>query len=351
MREALGLAQNGVGRTAPNPPVGCLVVQDGTVVGRGFHPKAGAPHAEIFALREAGERASGSAVYVTLEPCSHHGRTPPCADALIGAGVHRVVMATLDPNPAVSGRGVEKLRAAGIAVDVGVLEEEAVRQQSGFRSLVTWGRPWVALKYAMTLDGKVATLSGDSRWVTGEGARALVHRWRNELDAIAVGSGTALADQPALTTRGVDGGRDPVRVVFDRRGRADPGAAVLGPGSILVTGIETASALHEVRGTHVLRADSAGEALTALGTLGLSTLLLEGGPALVGTFLEADLVDEVRVFIAPKVLGAGRAPLDAPTPMLMTHARDLIDLQVQQVGPDVLISGLLHAIPSLERSF
>ncbi|WP_407543425.1 bifunctional diaminohydroxyphosphoribosylaminopyrimidine deaminase/5-amino-6-(5-phosphoribosylamino)uracil reductase RibD (plasmid) [Deinococcus radiomollis] len=350
MREALILAQRGVGRTAPNPPVGCVMVQGGTVVGRGFHLKAGEPHAEVFALREAGERARGSTVYVTLEPCSHHGQTPPCADALIGAGIHRVVVATLDPNPAVSGRGVEKLRAAGIAVDVGILADEAVIQQAGFRSLVTWGRPWVVLKYAMTLDGKVATLSGDSRWVTGEAARTLVHHWRNELDAIAVGSGTVLADRPSLTTRNIDGGRNPVRVVFDRRGRTDPGAAVLGLGSILITGVETASEPHEARGTRVLRASSVQDALPLLGSLGLSTLLLEGGPALIDAFLEADLIDEVRVFVAPKLLGAGQSPLGAPSPKLMKQALDLSDSQVQQVGPDVLIQGRLHAIPTLERS-
>ena len=173
MREALALAQRSVGRTAPNPAVGCVVVQGGAVVGRGFHPKAGEAHAEIFALREAGERARGSTVYVTLEPCSHHGRTPPCVDALIAAGVDRVVVAALDPNPLVGGKGIDRLRQAGITVEIGVLQEDATVQQAGFRSLVTRGRPWVVLKYAMTLDGKVATVGGDSRWVTGEAANYL----------------------------------------------------------------------------------------------------------------------------------------------------------------------------------
>ena len=350
MREALVLAQRGVGRTAPNPTVGCVIVQSGAVVGRGFHPKAGEPHAEVFALREAGERARGSTAYVTLEPCSHHGRTPPCVDALIAAGVARVVVAALDPNPLVGGKGVEQLRAASIKVDVGVLNDEAIAQQAGFRSLVTRGRPWVVLKYAMTLDGKVATVGGDSRWVTGEAARALVHQWRNELDVIAVGSGTVLADGPALTTRGIEHGRNPVRVVFDRRGRTDPGSPTLGPGSVLVTSDATSAAPYADQGVRVLRASSVQEALPLLGSLGLSTLLLEGGPGLVGAFLEAGLIDEVRAFVAPKLLGAGRSPTDAPTPRLMSQTLDLTDLQVRQVGPDVLIQGRLQAIPTLERS-
>ena len=350
MREALVLAQKGLGRTAPNPPVGCVVVQNGTVVGRGFHPKAGEPHAEIFALREAGERARGSTVYVTLEPCSHHGRTPPCVDALIAAGVARVVVAALDPNPLVGGKGIDRLQQAEIAVENGILQEDATAQQAGFRSLVTRGRPWVVLKYAMTLDGKVATVGGDSRWVTGEAARTLVHSWRDELDAIAVGSGTVLADGPALTTRGIEHGRNPVRVVFDRRGRTDPGSPTLGPGSVLVTSDATSAAPYTDQGVRVLRASSVQEALPLIGSLGLSTLLLEGGPALVGAFLEAGLIDEVRAFVAPKLLGAGQSPLGAPTPTLMSQTLDLTDLQVRQVGSDVLIQGRLHAIPTLERS-
>lgn len=350
MREALVLAQRGVGRTAPNPPVGCVVVQGGTVIGRGFHPKAGEPHAEIFALREAGERARGSTAYVTLEPCSHHGRTPPCVDALIATGVARVVVAALDPNPLVGGKGIERLQQAGIAVETGVLQEDANAQQAGFRSLVIRGRPWVVLKYAMTLDGKIATVGGDSRWVTGEAARALVHSWRDELDAIAVGSGTALADRPALTTRGIEHGRNPVRVVFDRRGRTDPDSPTLGTGSVLVTSDATSAGPYVDQGVRVFRASSVQEALPLLGSLGLSSLLLEGGPALVGAFLEAGLIDEVRAFVAPKLLGAGQSPLGAPTLKLMNQALGLTDLQVRQVGPDVLIQGRMHAIPTLERS-
>lgn len=309
MRAALGQAARGLGRTSPNPSVGCVVVREGEIVGRGFHPKAGEPHAEVFALREAAERARGATAYVTLEPCSHFGRTPPCADALIAAGVRRVVVAALDPNPRVAGRGVRKLREADIEVSVGVLQDEAARQQAGFRSLITRARPWTVLKYAMTLDGTIATRSGDSRWVSSEEARTLVHRWRDELDAVAVGAQTVLTDDPQLTTRGVPGGRDARRVVFDRRGRVPAAARTLGPGSVLVTSAQTDPRPFEAYGTTVIAHEDLPGALRALGELDIASVLLEGGPVLAGAFLEADLVDEVRVFVAPKLLGAGQSPL------------------------------------------
>lgn len=351
MREALNEAARGLGRTAPNPPVGCVIVSGGQIVGRGFHPEAGESHAEVFALRAAGEWARGAAAYVTLEPCSHFGRTPPCADALIAAGVARVVIAALDPNPRVAGRGAEKLRAAGIDVKVGVLEGEAGAQQAGFRSLIARGRPWVVLKYAMTLDGRVATRSGDSRWVSGEAARALVHRWRNELDAVAVGAQTVLADDPQLTTRGVPGGRDARRVVFDRRGRVPPNARALGEGSILVTSPETDPAPYAARGVTVVGEVELPPALSRLGTLGVSSVLLEGGPTLAGAFLAAGLVDEVRAFVAPKLLGAGIGPLGGPTRGRMAQAPDLRNVTVEQVGPDVLLRGLLSEVPRLGETF
>lgn len=347
MREALALAARALGRTAPNPAVGCVLVRDGQPVGRGFHPEAGAPHAEIFALREAGERARGATAYVTLEPCAHHGRTPPCADALIRAEVGRVVIAALDPNPLVAGQGRQRLLAAGIPVTTGVLEAEALRQQAGFRSRVSRGRPWTVLKYAMTLDGKVAAPNGHSRWVTGEAARARVHRWRDELDAIAVGSGTVLADDPALTTRGIPGGRDPRRVVFDRRGRVPATARALGTGSILVTAPQTPPEPYAARGVTVLPAPDLASALRGLGELGINSLLLEGGPRLAGAFVEADMVDEVRVFVAPKLLGAGLSPLDRPTLEALHLARPLQQVSTEQLGTDILIQGLLHDIPTL----
>ncbi|WP_412028321.1 bifunctional diaminohydroxyphosphoribosylaminopyrimidine deaminase/5-amino-6-(5-phosphoribosylamino)uracil reductase RibD [Deinococcus yunweiensis] len=351
MTLALEHAVTGLGRTAPNPPVGCVIVQNhqqhgGEVVGRGFHPKAGGPHAEVFALREAGEQARGATAYVTLEPCSHHGRTPPCADTLIAAGIARVVVAALDPNPQVAGEGVQRLRDAGIVVEVGVLEAHAVRQQAGFRSVITRGRPWVVAKYAMTLDGKVAAVREGNGTVSGEVARERTMQWRNELDAIAVGSGTLSLDDPALTVRGVPGGRDPRPVVFDRRAASDPHARAWREGAVLVTAPEARADAHEAAGITVLRADTLPDALRGLGKLGLSSVLLEGGPTLLSAFFAQGLVDEVRVFLAPKLLGAGLSPLTGPT-RSMHEAQTLRDVTVELLGPDMLVTGLLSDIPRL----
>lgn len=346
MRLALEQAARGLGRTAPNPPVGCVLVQGEEVVGQGFHPRAGDPHAEVFALREAGERARGATAHVTLEPCSHHGRTPPCADALIAAGVARVVVAALDPNPQVAGQGVRRLREAGIEVTVGVGEAEALRQQSGFRALVTRGRPWVVYKYAMTLDGKVAALGEGGGSVTSAQARARVMGWRNEADAIAVGIGTVLADDPLLTTRGVEGGRDPRAVLFDPRARTPLSARALRPGTLVVVAPQADTRALESRGAAVLRVSSLPDALGQLARLNVSSLLLEGGPTLASAFLEAGLVDEVRALIAPKLLGAGLSPLNNVT-RSMADAWALRDVQIEPLGPDVLVSGFLNDIPRL----
>ncbi len=346
MTLALDLAARGLGRTAPNPPVGCVIVQNDEVVGRGFHPRAGEPHAEVFALRAAGMHVRGATVYVTLEPCSHHGRTPPCTDALIASGVRRVVVSALDPNPRVAGRGVQALRGAGIDVTVGVLEAEALRQQAGFRSLIVRGRPWVVAKYAMTLDGKVAAPGEGNGAVSGAEAQARAMTWRNELDAVAVGSGTLHSDDPALTTRGVSGGRDPRVVVFDRRAQSNPQARAWCPGSILVTAPDAATAAFETLGVTVVKAASPLEALTGLGTLTISSLMLEGGPTLLSALLDAGLVDEVRVFIAPKLLGRGLSPLTSPD-RRMHDAQDLRGVTVETLGPDVLMTGRLSDIPRL----
>lgn len=348
MRRALEQAALGLGRTSPNPPVGCVLVRDGVEVGRGYHSRAGELHAEAVVLHEARDAARGATAYVTLEPCSHHGRTPPCAAALVQAGVKRVVVAALDPDPRVAGRGVAYLEAAGVDVSFGLLEEDALRQQAGFRSLVTRGRPWVVYKTAMTLDGKVATTSGNSRWVSGEAARGLVHRWRNEHDAVAVGSGTVLADDPHLTTRGVPGGRDARPVVFDRRGRTPLSAQLVRTGSILVTHPDVDEAPYVARGMAVIKAGELTDALHALGKLNISSVLLEGGAALAGAFLQGGLVDEVRWFVAPKLLGAGLPPLSAPTPERMTEAKNLQNVCTRQIGEDLLVCGDLTAIPRLE---
>ncbi|ADV68369.1 riboflavin biosynthesis protein RibD [Deinococcus maricopensis DSM 21211] len=345
MHQALQQAALGLGRTAPNPPVGCVIVAGGEVVGRGFHPRAGQGHAEVFALQDAGVRARGATAYVTLEPCSHTGRTPPCADALIRAGVARVVVAALDPNPVVAGRGVARLRTHGLDVHVGPLADAAVRQQAGFRSLITRGRPWVVYKYAATLDGKISADDARPLPVSGPDARALVHTWRNEFDAIAVGVGTVLADDPHLTTRGVPGGRDPRPIVFDRHARTPTTARALRPGTVLVTGPDARTDAHEAAGAHVLRAPTLHEALQGLGALGVTSLLLEGGARLASALYAADLIDEVRAFIAPTLLGAGLPALTSPA----AHApRALHDVQATRVGTDVLIEGFLTAIPRVD---
>jgi len=347
MAQALRQAARGLGRTAPNPPVGCVLVRGREVVGTGFHPGAGQPHAEVFALRQAGERARGSTAYVTLEPCGHFGRTPPCADALITAGVVRVVISAPDPNPRVAGRGVQKLRDAGLEVTLGVGEAEALRQQAGFRSLVTRGRPWVVYKYAMTLDGKVAAEGEANGPVTGPQARARVMEWRNELDAIAVGIGTVLTDDPRLTTRDVEGGRDPRPVLFDRRARMPLTARVLRPGAIVVTAPDADAGHLEAAGMTLVRAGNLTDAVQELGRLNVSSLLLEGGPALASALFGAGLIDEVRAFISPKVLGAGLSPLYGPVRSLWDAAA-LHDIQTEVLGPDVLVTGLLSRIPCLE---
>ena len=346
MTLALAQAANGLGRTTPNPPVGCVIVQSDEVVGLGFHPRAGEPHAEVFALRGAGPHSRGATVYVTLEPCNHHGRTPPCTDALIASGVRRVVVAALDPNPRVVGRSVQALRDSGIDVAVGVMEAQALRQQAGFRSLIVRGRPWVVAKYAMTLDGKVAAPGEGNGAISGAAARAQAMIWRNELDAIAVGSGTLLSDDPVLTTRGISGGRDPRVVVFDRRARSSLQARAWRPGSILVTSPRAASSAFEGAGMTVVQAETTTSALTQLGNLGISSLLLEGGPTLLSAFLDAGLVDEVQVFIAPKLLGYGLSPLTSPA-RHMHEAQELRDVSVETLGPDVLVTGLLSDIPRL----
>lgn len=342
MQQALSQAAKGLGRTSPNPPVGCVIVNNGQVVGRGFHPKAGQPHAEVFALKEAADQAHGATAYVTLEPCSHYGRTPPCAVALIQAGVARVVVAAGDPNPQVNGRGLAMLKEAGVAVSTGVLESQAIAQQAGFRSLIMRGRPYVVYKYAMTLDGKVAAAGEANGAVSGKAARELLMQWRNEFDAIAVGAGTVLLDNPRLTTRGIVGGRDPRPVIFDRSDRLSSRVSsvqALRPESVVVGSNPKHPQAIVLRPQQALN-----EALEQLSQrYQVSTLLLEGGPSLASEFFAAGLIDEVRVFVATKMLGAGLSPLVAPT-RTMTTAATLTDITIQQLdelGGDVLICGKL----------
>lgn len=323
MRAALVLARRGLGRVWPNPAVGCVIVRDGRVVGRGWTHPGGRPHAETVALAQAGEAARGATVYVTLEPCSHHGKTPPCADALVQAGVARVVTAMQDPDPRVSGEGHARLADAGIAVDTGLCAKEAEAVNAGFLTRVRKARPLVTLKFATTLDGRIATHRGDSRWITDEAARACGHRLRAEADAILVGSGTVLADDPLLTCRlaGLED-RSPVRIVMDSRLAVPLTSALVRTAGEVPTWLYTLKDAPDERaavlrdcGVEVveLAADRAGlprlDALLAdLGRRGITRLLVEGGARLSATFLREKLVDRIEWFRAPSVLGGDGLP-------------------------------------------
>jgi diaminohydroxyphosphoribosylaminopyrimidine deaminase/5-amino-6-(5-phosphoribosylamino)uracil reductase len=310
LERALELAERGRGCVEPTHPlVGALVVRDGEVVGEGWYEGRGSPHAEVAALEAAGERARGATLYVSLEPCAHHGSTPPCADAVVAAGVARVVAAVGDPNPLVDGRGFERLRAAGVEVEVADLWE-ARRQNEEWRVWISRGRPFVTYKVAMTLDGRV-TMPG-SRWVSGEESRRRVHELRAAADAVAVGMGTVRADDPALTARGVEVSTQPRRLAFGR-----------GP---LPSGSELE-----------LHSGPLEEELGALAGEGVRSLLLEGGPTLAASFLAADLVDKLLVFVAPKLAGEGPAPLAA-----LPEPRVLRRLSAEPVGEDVLLTAYLR---------
>lgn len=315
MGAALSLAARNLGQTWPNPAVGCVIIDaGGHVVGRGFTQRGGRPHAETEALAMAGARAKGGTAYVTLEPCSHHGKTPPCAEALVAAGIARCVAAVEDPDPRVSGRGFAKLREAGIAVETGLLADQARALNIGFLTRAATGRPFVALKLATSLDGRIATRAGESRWITGEAARAFGQRLRATHDAIAVGSGTVLADDPELTCRlkGMEH-RSPVRLVFDRRGRSPATAKVMTSqpptwiiGEPGVT-VKNASQYIEIA-QNINPAAWLSEALNKLGAAGLTRILVEGGAILATAFLKAGLVDRLYWFRAPIVIGGDGLP-------------------------------------------
>ena len=326
MRAALALAGRGLGNTWPNPAVGCVIVQGGRVVGRGWTAPGGRPHAETRALAEAGESAKGATAYITLEPCSHHGKTPPCADALVAAGIRRCVVALGDPDPRVNGRGLERLRAAGVEVELGLLAGEAAEMQAGFLLRVREGRPLVTLKLATTLDGRIATATGESQWITGPEARRLAHAMRGRHDAVMVGIGTALTDDPALTCR-LSGFKPvpDVRVVVDTNLRLPPASTlartareapvwVLHGPKVPVARREALSA----RGVQLIevRAGEGGldlaDALHSLGGVGLTRTLVEGGAGLAGGLLRAGLVDRLAWFHAPVVLGADALAATAP---------------------------------------
>lgn len=349
MRQAVAAARRGLGRTSPNPAVGAVVVQGGRVVGRGHHARAGGPHAEVVALRAAGERARGADLYTTLEPCDHFGRTPPCSLAILEAGIRRVVVGSRDPNPLVRGRGMARLRRGGVEVVRGVLEEECDCLNAPWSTFITEGRPHVTLKAAVTLDGKIATRDGDARWVSGPEARAWVHRKRDEVDAVLVGAGTALADDPALTARLPGGrGRDPLRVVLDTGLRLPARLRLFRERSSAPTLVAHASSRRRRLGPAVelvrCRRGRGGvdlrDLLGKLAGRGVTHLLVEGGAAVHARFLEEGLVDEVAVFVAPKILGGdGLSLARGRGPVRMAQALRLGQVRVERLGDDVLVTG------------
>jgi diaminohydroxyphosphoribosylaminopyrimidine deaminase / 5-amino-6-(5-phosphoribosylamino)uracil reductase len=368
MRKALALARRMLGRTSPNPAVGCVIVRGGRrgyrIVGQGATAAGGRPHAEAVALARAGARARGATAYVSFEPCAHRGRTAPCARALVEAGVARVVVGCVDPYPPVRGRGVAILRAAGVEVVSGVLEDECRRLNRGFITRVTRGRPFATLKLALSLDGRIAAASGDSQWISSPASRALVHRWRREADAVMVGAGTVLADNPRLTCR-VAGGRDPVRIVIDGRLRCPPRARVFverstAPALLVTAAANVARARRRYGGARVEvigcaasrggeRGDRRGDqrsdqidlraVMRELGRRGWCNVLIEGGAHLAGAALGAGVVDRVAFFVAPIVIGAGTPAVEG---LGLARVRDAIalgGLDVRRLGGDLLMEG------------
>jgi diaminohydroxyphosphoribosylaminopyrimidine deaminase/5-amino-6-(5-phosphoribosylamino)uracil reductase len=344
MREALRLAARARGKTAPNPLVGCVIVRGGRVLAGGYHHRAGDAHAEVDALSKLRGRAPGATVYVTLEPCNHHGRTGPCTEALIAAGVARVIAGMRDPNPAVAGRGLYKLRRAGITVESGLLEGECRALNEAWIHWVTTGRPLVTLKAAVTLDGRIAAHGGDSRWVTGEPARKEAHRLRASHDAILVGARTVDSDDPQLTTRGVRG-RDPLRVVLDGKLRISARARAL-PALVLTTRDAPARPDLERRGCEIVRLRGRGgrielvAALEALGKRGIQSLLVEGGGEVHGQLLRERLADHAALFVAPKLIGSRGVPVAvAEGPAEMSKAWKLQAVSYRRLGDDMLVRG------------
>lgn len=342
MARALQLAERGLCTTSPNPRVGCVIAKDGAVVGEGWHARAGAPHAEVHALAQAGGNARGATVYVTLEPCSHHGRTPPCAEALIEAGVARVVTAMSDPNPLVAGGGIAMLTLAGVQAEVGLLEAEARKLNPGFVSRMTRGRPWVRLKTAATLDGRTALEDGQSQWITGEAARADVQRLRARACAILTGSGTVRADDPKMTVRDLDIGRQPLRVVVDSALRTPPDAAILPALIACRRAAPAARGALEAAGAEIVELPGAdgrvdlAALLALLARRGVNELHVEAGAVLNGALLAAGLIDEWVAYVAPMALGEPARGLfagAAPDTLAAAARFDLAD--VRRVGADL----------------
>ena len=357
MRMALRLAGKANGRTSPNPMVGAVVVKDGKVIASGYHRKAGEPHAEAIALKKAGRTAKGSTLYVTLEPCSHTDkRTPPCTPLVLQSKVKRVVVAMIDPNPRVSGGGIKALRKSGIEVVAGVMEAEAKKLNEAFIKYITTGLPYVTLKVAQTLDGKIATAAGVSKWITGEKAREEGHRLRDINDAILVGINTVLKDDPSLTAR-IPGGRDPIRVIVDSRLRTPVNARVItqeSPAKTFIATLETTSNDNLVKlldtGAEILMVKGRNgqvdlkALMKMLGSFGITSVLIEGGAEVNASALKSGIVDKVVMFIAPMLM-TGRDSLcsiGGTSPLKLAQSTGLYDMQARFVGPDLMIEGYVN---------
>jgi diaminohydroxyphosphoribosylaminopyrimidine deaminase / 5-amino-6-(5-phosphoribosylamino)uracil reductase len=351
MRRALRLAERGRGRVSPNPLVGAVVVRDGRIVGEGAHLQVGGPHAEINAFARSGEAARGATLYVTLEPCSFHGRTPPCSEAIVSAGIARVVCALVDPDPRVCGAGVRRLREAGIEVETGLLQAEAERQNAAYLKHRRQGLPLVVLKLAQTLDGRIATCTGEARWLTGEKARRHVHRWRSWVDGVMVGAGTVLADDPRLDVRHVRG-RDPRPMVVDGRLRVTPRARLFQrPGAVLITSTASPAeqrAAFAARGVEVWTFEAPQgriclrQALARAAAAGMTSIMIEGGGQLAAAALRDRVIDQVMIYIAPRLLGEGIASIASLGAFRLAEAIALDEARVQRLEDDFLYTAAVR---------
>jgi len=350
MRRALRLAEKGRGRTSPNPMVGAVLVNDGKVVGEGFHAKAGEAHAEIVVLQQAREETRGAVLYLNLEPCTHHGKTPPCAPQVVEAGVKRVVIGMEDPNPLVKGKGVETLKRAGLEVEVGILEKKCQRLNEAFCKYILKKEPFVILKVAATLDGKIATRNSDSKWISGEASRRFVHKLRDQVDGVLVGIGTVLKDDPMLTAR-IRGGRDPYRIILDSQLKIPEEAKVIGtrPTKAIIASTELAPKDKieklEKRGVKILIFDSKGgkinlkSCLSKLGEIGMMSLMVEGGSQVNGSFLDEGLIDKLLLFLSPKIMGDPQALgiFGGEGVSSIQEAIALKEMKTRKVGKDILL--------------
>jgi diaminohydroxyphosphoribosylaminopyrimidine deaminase/5-amino-6-(5-phosphoribosylamino)uracil reductase len=355
MRKALRLAEKGRGRTSPNPLVGAILVKNDNVVGEGYHAKAGEAHAEIIALQRARERAKGATLYINLEPCAHYGKTPPCAPQVIKAGVKSVVIGMEDPNPLVRGKGIGTLKKAGLNVHAGILERECQRLNEAFCKYIVAKEPFVILKVAATLDGKVSTREGDSKWISGEASRRFVHKLRGEVDGVLVGIGTVLRDDPLLTTR-IKGGRDPYRIVLDSQLKIPEEAKVIGdfPARVVIATTESVPGDKmerlRKRGVRILPFESKEgkidlkSCLSKLGEIGMMSLMVEGGNQVNGSFLDEGLIDKLLLFLSPKLIGDPQAPgiFGGKGVSKLQEAIPLKEMKARRIGEDIFLEGYLE---------